>query len=111
MSADRLLDANANRAREGLRVLEDLARFVLDDAPLAGEAKALRHALTIALPRDLALHRDTPGDVGTTLTAAGERDRPDLRAVAAAAASSSASAGATSASTCSSSSAATSSPA
>ena len=32
----RLLDANANRAREALRVLEDYARFVLDDADLSG---------------------------------------------------------------------------
>ena len=27
----RLLDANANRAREALRVLEDYTRFVLND--------------------------------------------------------------------------------
>src|SRR4051794_4807942 len=30
----RLLDANANRAREALRVVEDYARFVLDDGDL-----------------------------------------------------------------------------
>src|SRR5436190_2119069 len=31
----RLLDANANRAREALRVLEDYARFVLDDPSIS----------------------------------------------------------------------------
>ena len=30
----RIIDANANRAREALRVLEDYARFSLDDAPI-----------------------------------------------------------------------------
>ncbi len=35
----RLLDANANRAREALRVLEDYARFVLDDGGLSGGLK------------------------------------------------------------------------
>ncbi|MBK9922667.1 MAG: hypothetical protein IPP09_05805 [Elusimicrobia bacterium] len=30
----RLLDANLNRAREGLRVLEDTARFRWDDRPM-----------------------------------------------------------------------------
>ena len=39
----RLLDANANRAREALRVLEDYARFVLDDGALQAGLKSLRH--------------------------------------------------------------------
>jgi thiamine-phosphate pyrophosphorylase len=38
----RILDANANRAREALRVIEDYARFVLDDDGLCGSLKALR---------------------------------------------------------------------
>ncbi|MFO0842221.1 MAG: hypothetical protein U0797_07440 [Gemmataceae bacterium] len=42
----RLLDAGFNRAREALRVVEDYARFSLDDAFLSGELKRLRHELT-----------------------------------------------------------------
>ncbi len=42
----RILDANANRAREGLRVLEDVARFVLDDEDLRSRAKSCRHEVT-----------------------------------------------------------------
>src|SRR5690349_10029353 len=64
----RLLDANFNRAREALRVIEDYARFVLDDAPLCGSLKELRHDLTSVTARYASaaiLHRDTPGDVGT----------------------------------------------
>src|SRR5450631_1134900 len=41
----RLLDANANRAREGLRIVEDTARFVLDDAAAAKAFRGFRHQL------------------------------------------------------------------
>src|SRR5690349_13638085 len=70
--AARILDACANRAREGLRVVEDYCRFVLDDRFLTGELKQLRHdlaAVLAELPADLLLAaRDTRGDVGTVLT-------------------------------------------
>ena len=42
----RVLDAAANRAREGLRVVEDYVRFVLDDQYLTELCKQLRHDLT-----------------------------------------------------------------
>ncbi|MBC22660.1 MAG: thiamine phosphate synthase, partial [Phycisphaerae bacterium] len=42
----RVIDANANRAREGLRVLEDAARFCLEDVQLTTQAKTLRHRVT-----------------------------------------------------------------
>ena len=44
----RLLDANSNRAREALRVLEDYTRFVLDDDLLSSRLKNLRHELAAA---------------------------------------------------------------
>ncbi len=37
-SVARILDANGNRAREAARVLEEYARFVLDDAALSERA-------------------------------------------------------------------------
>jgi thiamine-phosphate pyrophosphorylase len=77
-SLRRLIDANGNRAAEGLRVLEDVARFLLDDATLAALAKQLRHQLRQALPEDAAAERDTAGDVGTVLTADGELERRRL---------------------------------
>ncbi|MBI5365488.1 MAG: thiamine phosphate synthase, partial [Planctomycetes bacterium] len=53
MSAvDRILDANLNRAREALRVLEDFRRFVGDDAPGAAALKSLRHELGELCRRD-----------------------------------------------------------
>ncbi len=42
----RLVDANANRAREGLRVAEDVARLIVCDEALAVKLKELRHKLT-----------------------------------------------------------------
>ena len=69
----RLLDASFNRAREALRVLEDLARFHHDDGDGAQRLKDARHALDrLARPhRDAFLAaRDAAGDVGR------ESDRP-----------------------------------
>ena len=74
--------------REGLRVLDDLARFVLDDAALAAEFKDLRHAVTARLERfgtaPIAA-RDVEGDFGTETTTEGETTRPAIASVAEAA--------------------------
>ena len=77
----RLLDANLNRAREALRLVEDYARFALDDAGLCETLKSIRHDLTGAtreVARAAVLHRDTPGDVGTTISTTAEHQRTDL---------------------------------
>lgn len=84
----RIVDAAANRATEGLRVVEDFVRFALDDAHLTSELKSVRHELTSVLAqfgsRGRLLARETLADVGTTVKAVGEFDRPDLAAVVAA---------------------------
>jgi thiamine-phosphate pyrophosphorylase len=81
----RILDAAANRAREGLRVIEDYARFALDDAFLARLTKECRHELAAALSAfpqaELLASRDTPGDVGTHVATAAEYQRANLTAV------------------------------
>src|SRR6185437_8311955 len=77
----RILDANANRAREALRVVEDYARFVLNDQPLCEALKQLRHdfsTATAGLLSEAILHRDTPGDVGTLTKTQTEQKRDDL---------------------------------
>ncbi|MFO0851177.1 MAG: thiamine phosphate synthase [Gemmataceae bacterium] len=82
--AARVVDANLNRAREALRVLDDYCRFVLNDATLTDEVKGLRHELAEAsagLP--LLAARDTVGDVGTVVTAGGEYVRRSPAEVAA----------------------------
>ena len=41
----RIIDVNANRAAEGIRVLEDIARFIIADKSLASSFKKTRHTL------------------------------------------------------------------
>ena len=77
----RLLDANANRAREALRVLEDYARFVLNDSSISAALKDVRHQLTQALApmlKTAILHRDIAADVGVDNKTPSEQSREDL---------------------------------
>jgi len=64
----RILDANFNRAKEGLRVCEDVCRFWYDDPAATRRYKDARHALTAALTplgvMALLTARDIRGDVG-----------------------------------------------
>src|SRR5687768_7652019 len=88
LAALRIIDANANRASEGLRVVEEHCRFVLADRYLTNQCKALRHDFTTALaiipPEQLLAARDTPGDVGTSVTTPQEQSRSSLRDIVAA---------------------------
>ena len=86
--AERLLDANLNRAREGLRTLEELARLLLEDTDLAEAFRTRRRRLgelgEAQLP-DLLPQRSAATDPGLAPElAAGPRQ--DLSGVAAAAA-------------------------
>jgi thiamine-phosphate pyrophosphorylase len=74
----RIIDAESNRATEGLRVVEDYVRFILNDGHLTELAKQLRHELTAALkpfsttdrlaarhrPADVAVDSERPVGVG-----------------------------------------------
>jgi thiamine-phosphate pyrophosphorylase len=77
----RALDANCNRAREGFRVAEDVARFVLNDRVLLGRLKKLRHGVTAAekyLFRSEKLRaaaRDVGRDLGRGTAEKAERTR------------------------------------
>lgn len=83
-AALRMLDANLNRAREGLRVVEDVARFSINDASASREAKRIRHELAEAMsqlgvsPQALLDARDTPGDVGVSHSGASSQHREQL---------------------------------
>jgi len=88
---ERLVDACRNRASEGLRTLEDLARFTRDDQSMAAVLKQLRHDVAIAVAEGwsearLLAARDTSGDVGTTLETDAETSRASAADVAQAAA-------------------------
>ena len=85
----RIIDANLNRAREALRVIEDHARFVRDDAAAAGDVKRCRHELRAIIaaigPNALLAARDIVSDVGRDLKTAGELQRSSTDDVARAA--------------------------
>lgn len=83
----RIIDANANRVREALRVLEEAARFIAEDQTLARRLKQMRHDFIQALPKpaELIAHRDTPGDVGTQVSTNTEQSRASMQDVIAAA--------------------------
>jgi len=85
MALLRVLDAAANRAREGLRVIEDWVRFAWDDAHLTDCLKRIRHDLTAILirvpwQRRLAA-RETQADVGTGITTLSEHNRETIQDV------------------------------
>ncbi len=85
----RILDAAANRTREGLRVIEDFVRFELNDGHFSQILKDHRHKLALIvseLPASrLLAARDTLSDVGTTISTPAEYVRTSSTDVVAAA--------------------------
>ena len=79
----RIIDANFNRAREAIRVIEEFCRFALNCGPLTARAKQLRHELSAAVGRldtgRLIASRDTLGDVGVGRIVDNQFVRSDLR--------------------------------
>ena len=80
----RIIDANLNRAREGTRILEEVARFILDDSSLTKRIKEIRHNIVQAClgfgfdHRELVDARDSEGDVGRTVKGSLESDRKGI---------------------------------
>ena len=82
----RIIDVNLNRSREGLRVCEDIARFMLNDKTITRSFKSLRHGVS-ALRKGMDLEklsllksRSVRGDVGkkTTLREANRKNIKDV---------------------------------
>ena len=66
----RVIDANINRAAEGLRAVEEYARFVAGDSGLVARAKVLRHEVrkgVLTLSTDLLAARDSGRDPGVEI--------------------------------------------
>jgi thiamine-phosphate pyrophosphorylase len=78
----RIIDANFNRAREALRMMEDYCRFGLNNGALSGRLKQLRHELCAAIGSldggQLLASRDTLGDVGVGQSVKGQLERTSL---------------------------------
>lgn len=78
----RIIDANFNRAREALRMMEDYCRFALNSGALSGRVKQFRHELSTAIgtldTARLLASRDTLADVGVGQKVEGQLARTTL---------------------------------
>lgn len=83
----RLLDANVNRAVEGIRLLEETARMIFNDHDLTRRIKEIRHSIVRivntddAMGRSLLFARDSERDVLRTGEIPSEKDRSDITAM------------------------------
>ncbi len=76
----RLIDANLNRLREGIRVVEDIFRYIYDDKITASKLKELRHQSRIDNYKDLLQSRDIKNDVLKKSTNS-EQNRKNLESI------------------------------
>jgi thiamine-phosphate pyrophosphorylase len=76
----RLVDANLNRLKEGIRVVEDIFRYIFDNKQIASRLKELRHLAIIPNYTDLLNSRDIKNDV-LKQTTKSEATRNNLNAI------------------------------
>jgi len=77
----RIIDANLNRIGEGLRLLENLARLLLNDAILTQQLKTMRHSLITSdwsFNQQLLQSRDSESDVGINIEAPEQAKQREL---------------------------------
>ena len=80
----RIIDANINRLREGLRVVEDILRYHFNDDKIIGFAKNIRHSvakLDDATFKERIASRDSEDDAGFSNTGENENVRNDIKSL------------------------------
>ena len=76
----RLIDANLNRLREGIRVVEDIFRYIYNDKQTALKLKELRHLSRLENYIELLETRDVKNDVLRS-SIKSEQNRTDLYSI------------------------------
>lgn len=76
----RLIDANLNRLREGIRVVEDIFRYIYNDKQTASKLKNLRHLSRIDIYTQMLETRDVENDV-LRESIKSEQNRDDLYSI------------------------------
>jgi len=76
----RLIDANLNRLREGIRVVEDIFRYIYNDKNIASKLKTLRHKSRIDIYNELLDSRDITNDV-LKQSIKSEQNRDNLKSI------------------------------
>ncbi len=77
----RIIDANLNRIGESLRLLEDIARLILNDAALSKQLKTIRHDLEqvdFTFKKQLLQARQADSDVGADIKVSQQFEKRDL---------------------------------
>ncbi len=77
----RILDANLDRSREGLRIIEEWCRFGLNNSEFTRECKHLRQEVAKWHTAELRAARNTPGDTGTELSHPQEEQRENIKSL------------------------------
>ncbi len=76
----RLIDANLNRLREGIRVVEDIFRYILDNKEISIRLKKIRHLSRIEEYNQLLKSRDIKNDV-LKKSISSEQKREDIQSI------------------------------
>lgn len=76
----RVIDANLNRLREGIRVVEDIVRYRDNNKELAQKLKLLRHKTKIKETLEILKERDSINDVLRS-TIKSELNRSDISSI------------------------------
>lgn len=85
ITVNRIIDANINRVKEGLRVCEEVTRFILNNRALTLELKKIRHAIDSVtgnlVPKPLLLKERLAGEDIGRLLRGNELKRDNLKDV------------------------------
>ncbi|MCK9455486.1 MAG: thiamine-phosphate pyrophosphorylase [Sulfurimonas sp.] len=76
----RVVDANLNRLKEGIRVVEDIVRYKDNNKNISSQLKQLRHKAKIKETLELLKERDSVNDVLRT-TIKSELNRDDISSI------------------------------
>lgn len=83
----KIIDANVNRAKEGIRVIEDISRFLVINKKTMTYLKNIRHQINILIKKvepdykKLLKARDSETDIGKNLNVKSEFKRKNLHEI------------------------------
>jgi len=76
----RVIDANINRLKEGIRVVEDIMRYRDNNKDISSKLKQLRHKAKVQETEELLKNRDSINDVLRS-TIKSELNRTDIKSI------------------------------
>ena len=77
----RVVDVNFNRVAEGLRVLEEIFRFIVKDKELSYKLKDIRHSLRQIASSNFLKFREIESDLGKDSFTTSEKSRTTVESI------------------------------